>query len=107
MTIVTTLTLGHTPFSQVDYPSLRCLRQQVHYPLKRRFLLPRRAVYDLRANRMRLPELDEMTVEVHPLPISLLVTNGGGAGGDVNLDLLEISMVGCNRLECHGDPHDV
>jgi len=56
---------------------------------------------------MRLPELDEMAVEVHPLPISLLVTDGGGAGGDVNWDLLEISMVGCNRLERVGDPHDV
>jgi len=56
---------------------------------------------------MRLPELDEMAVEVHPLPISLLVTDGGGARGDVNEDLLEIPMFRCDRLERHGDPHDV
>jgi len=56
---------------------------------------------------MRLPELDEMMVEIHPLPIGLLATDGSWVEGNVNEDLLEISMVGCNRLERHGDPHDI
>jgi len=73
-------------FSQpaFGYPSPSYFRQRVPYVLVHHFLLPRRDVYDIRANRVRLPELDEKAVEVHPLHISLLVTDGGGVGVAMN-----------------------
>jgi len=92
---------------QFDCHPLRYLRQQAPYVPTHKFILARLTVHELRANRMRLPELDEKPVEIHPLPISLLVPGVNVAGGEVNEDLLEISMVGCNRLERHSDPHDV
>jgi len=93
-------------FDQFDYPPLRYLGQQAPYVPTHHVLLCR-AAHDLRANRMRLPDLDEKAVEVHQLPRNSLLVIGGEGGGDVNRDLLEISMFGCNRLERHGDPNDL
>jgi len=65
---------------------------------------------------MRLPELGEKAVEVHPLPIGSFsngssddfrVSNENVVGGDVNCNPLEVSMFGCNRLECRDNPHQV
>jgi len=100
--------------NQFGYPSLRYPWQQIPYTLPHRFLLllPHLA-YDPRSNRTRLPELDEKSVKVHPLPVDLLssglfvmgrFSDENGVVTDVDCDPLEIHMFGCNGLECLGDP---
>jgi hypothetical protein len=55
------------PFTpvNVDYPSLRDLRKQKPNLISR---APRIRGYEFRANRMRLPELDQEAIEVPPFP---------------------------------------
>ena len=77
-----------------------------------------RAPQDLWANRVRLAELREKAVKVQPLPIGGVASctpDDGRVGTtsrgiDVRYmrhadrDLLDISVAGCDGLECRGDP---
>ena len=64
-------------------------------------------------NRVRLPELDEKAVELQPLhiavrsnPIPIASEVFMKDARRVKRDLLEMTMVGCDGLECHGDPFE-
>jgi len=106
-------------FDWSDYPSLRYLRQytlcvllhlQIH-------LLALHTVHDLRTNCARLQQLDEKGAEVHPLRISRrpndlyeayrLAGRDVVVTRDVDYDLLEILMFGCNGSERHLNPFGV
>jgi len=104
---------------QVNYPSLRHLRQQTSYAISRVFvlipLLQRRA-HDLWADRTRLQELDEKAVEFQPLLKDLFSKGLSDVGTDadeseaewgVDREMLETPMFGGDGLECRSDPcHD-
>jgi len=102
-------------FNMVNHPSHRQLRQQTLNTVSHIFLfLMRCHGYDLGANRMRLPKLDEETVKVQPL-LRYLLSNGlpnMGAGigqlvRRMNRDLSKGSIFGWDGLECFGDPFDM
>jgi hypothetical protein len=113
MTINTSYLLGPVLllFENVGYPSLRDLRQQMPNLIYR--ASPRRG-YELWANRTRLPELDQETIEFQPLLKFHFWGSpdlGGGPGeGKVerymNCDLLKVPVLGCDGLECNGNPFD-
>ena len=113
--MVTIPTLTDTGLNQVNYPSLRYLRQQTPNGIShsRRVLLQRRA-YHPWVNRTRLSKLNEV-VKVRLFPSNLfsdgLPDIGTGASEDgavthTNRDLSKISMFGCDGPECYGDPVD-
>jgi hypothetical protein len=60
---------------------------------------------------MRLPELDQEAIKVPPSPRPY--SCGGflgidkGLTGYINRDLSKILMLGCDGLECHGDPFNL
>ena len=100
-------------FGNVDYPSLRDLRQQIPRLISCASL-PRG--YELWANRMRLPELDQEVIQVRPFLRSHFCIGFYDAGedpevgmvvGHMDRDLAEIPMFGCDGLECHGDPFNL
>ena len=67
--IATKLVPRPISFDHVNHPSTHHLRQQtpdtiLHVPL----FAPQRRAYHLRANRTRLPELDQEAIKVEPLP---------------------------------------
>ena len=59
------------PRSDVNYTSLRYLRKQPPKKISHALPIIQRHAHHPRANRTRLPELDEKTVEVHPLAVDL------------------------------------
>jgi hypothetical protein len=96
-------------FENVCYLSLRDLRQQMPNLIYRASL---RRGYELWANRTRLPELDQETIEFQPLLKFHFCGSpdlGGGPGeGKVerymNCDLLKVLVLGCDGLERNGNP---
>jgi hypothetical protein len=89
----------------VDYSSLRDLRKQKPNLISR---VSRIRGYEFRVNRIRLPELDQEAIQVPPFPRPYSCSGFLGADkgliGYMNRDLSKMLMLGCDGLECHGDP---
>jgi len=104
-------------FNKVNYPPLRRLRQQTPNTIFRvSSSLPQLQTSHPRANRTRLPKLDENVVKVQPLPDGCFSDGFHDVGTDIkggqavrrkDRDLLKIPMFGCDGPECPDEPVDV
>ena len=99
---------------QFDYPSRRDLRQQSTYVPTHPFLpTSPYNIHNLGANCLRLQEPDEEVIEVRPLPIDLpsdrlsrRVFGDKEIMRDVDRNLLETPLLGCDGFEYRDDPPD-
>ena len=101
------------PRSDVNYTPLRYLWQQPPKKISHPLFIPHQHAHHPRTNRTRLPELDEKTVEVPPLPVDLLsesfpITRTGRCGLPV-IQIERYSLKTLNLPDCserHGNPLD-